>query len=187
MTPEEFERLKASEKEHLKKLKELKGAVRILERQRKIQSALNEMTEASSDVLQTQADMVERLAMETAEQEARLEVALDSVADQPAGVSDEALEEELRQARARALVERLRDSETKVDEGGNLSDFSSAERSAEQGLRGEAANPTLGRKAEADAAKSQEAGSSKPQRSGSAKPATNIDIDPRPEKTIGRM
>ena len=177
MTPEEFERFKAAEKEHLKKLRDLKRAVRVLDRQRKIQDALSEMTEASSDVLQTQADMVERLAMETAEQEARLEIALESAAD--AGKApDEALEEELRQARARSLVEKLRDGELRVDEKGNLTGGDTP-KSAHP--RGGSVNPTTASRATpgADPAKSSQSA-----RSGESDPKSP---DQRPEKTIGRM
>lgn len=177
MTPEEFERFKSAEKEHLKKLRELKRAVRVLDRQRKIQDALTEMTEASSDVLQTQADMVERLAIETAEQEARLEIALDS-AGETIKAPDEALEEELRQARARALVEKLRDGELRVDTEGNLTG-DEARKSAHP--RGGSINPTTASRTTAGAAppKSPQAA-----RSGEADQKSP---DQRPEKTIGRM
>ena len=40
MTPEEFERLKAREREHLEKMRELKRAVGQLERQRSVADAL---------------------------------------------------------------------------------------------------------------------------------------------------
>ncbi|MEX0746723.1 MAG: hypothetical protein WD275_01905 [Rhodothermales bacterium] len=177
MTPEEFEKFKAAEKEHLKKLRELKRAVTVLDRQRKIRDALTEMTEASSDVLQTQADMVERLAFETAEQEARLEIALDSVAE-TSKPTDEALEEELRQARARALVEKLRDGELRVDAEGNLTGGSSPKPVSP---RGGSINPTTASRAEsgADPTRSPQA-----PRSGEADQKSP---DQRPEKTIGRM
>ena len=180
MTPEEYERFKAAEKEHLKKLKELKRAVQVLDRQRKIQSALNDISQASTDALETQADMVERLAMETAEQEARLEIALDSAAEQAKAVPDEALEEELRQARARALVEKMKDSDLRVDAEGNLKE--AHPRSQPAGPRGGHANPTSTQTQQAG--KTTEPAKKGPQQTASGVPPAK---DPRPEKTIGRM
>lgn len=109
MTPEEYERFKQAEKEHFRKLKELKQAVHALERQKKVRSALEQMTRETSDALESQKELVERLAFETAMHEARLDVALDSTEAEAAGkVPDEAAAEALQRARAQALVEDLK-------------------------------------------------------------------------------
>ena len=107
MTPEEYERLKDEEKAHLRKLRDLKHAVRELERKKKLQSTLQDMSHRSSAMLDEQEKAVERLAQETALQQARLDVALDastSADDDPAPE----LDEEMRARRARLLVEEIR-------------------------------------------------------------------------------
>lgn len=197
MTPEEYQQFKNAEKEHLKKLKELKKAVRVLERQKKIQSELEKMSRASEDALQTQVDAVERLAMETAHHEARLDVALDSAEAADPSRSDEALEDELRSARAQALVERLKQSmagET-LDDADFESDDSSADSGA-QSVSGSSEN--AGDPGAADGKASGDAGH-RTERMSAARPARrdrrheeeqdapNPPTEARPEKTIGRM
>ena len=167
MTPEEYERLKDAEKEHLKKLKELKQAVRVLERQKKIQSELEKMSRASDDALQAQSDAVQQLALETAHQEARLDLALESTDTEDLATSDEALDDELRSARAQALVERLKHSmveeEIDSDEEATSASASETSRAHESGTGPDMKRPAR----EEDAA--------------------NPTTEARPEKTIGRM
>lgn len=117
MTPEEYEQFKQAEKEHLKKLKELRNALRVLERQKRIQSALDDISRSTDDALETQRELVERLALETAHREARLEVALDASADKAGEPDREALERELRRERAWSIVDELKASiRTDADE-----------------------------------------------------------------------
>jgi len=111
MTPEEYERLKEAEKEHLRKMRQLKRAVHELERQKKVSRAVRDMTEEPRRLLDEQEELVDRIAMEAAHSEARLDIALES-ADQkaesePALPTPEESDEELRRARARELVRRM--------------------------------------------------------------------------------
>lgn len=194
MTPEEYQRLKDAEKEHLRKLKELKQAVRVLERQKKIRSELEKMSRDSEDVLQAQTDAVERLAFETAMQEARMDLALEGDEPPPAR-ADEALEQELRTARAHSLVERMKQSMAEGDDF-DITDAPTDEQEASRRRRrGDAdqrvadlkpREPTGGqadvRGDDSDENVSrQESGSD---RSESSVPPASQD---RPEKTIGRM
>lgn len=178
MTPEEYQRFKNAEKEHLKKLKELKKAVQVLERQKNIQSELEKMSRASDDALQAQSEAVERLALETAHQEARLEVAMDSVESASSSVSDEALEDELRSARAQTLIERLKQSMEDEDEIGADAAVPEAARSAPSKMK-----ETVSANASADAP---ETNRQKDERTAGGAPA-NPTTEGRPEKTIGRM
>ena len=77
MTPEEYQRIKEAEKEHLRALKELKKRVRDVERQKTVSQALNDIAKAPGDeITQTHDEMIDRLAMDTIRQEVRLEMAL---------------------------------------------------------------------------------------------------------------
>lgn len=116
MTPEEYQRLKEAEKEHLRKLKELKNAVRQLERQKRVGRAIEGITETPRDLLDENAGLVEQLAMETARSEAKLDIALETAAEKDAGrpaesaaEQDARYEEDLRKERARQLLQQLRD------------------------------------------------------------------------------
>ena len=111
MTPEEYERIKEAEKEHLRKLKQLKQQVRDLERKKKVADALDDMVKApGEDILGTHEEMMGKLQEETALREARLEIALEeqgldaATPAEPAGPS----EEELQKARAEALVKQMK-------------------------------------------------------------------------------
>lgn len=140
MTPEEYEQYKEAEKEHLKKLKELKKAVRMLERRKQIRSSLEAVRRSSEDALEAQQDAVDRLAMETAKQEARLELALDSERG-PEG----ALDEDLRRARARALVDALKSSMESGPPEDRLAGRPPARASDFKPGNGAAVNPTMDR------------------------------------------
>jgi hypothetical protein len=112
MTPEEYERIKEAEKEHLRALKKLKKAVRDLERSKSIARSVTKMSSTSQSALETHEEMVDKLALETAQHEARLEVALESAGEQ--ALKQERLEElrkadaDLQKERAKDLVEQLR-------------------------------------------------------------------------------
>ncbi|ARA93456.1 MAG: hypothetical protein D6685_15575 [Bacteroidetes bacterium] len=105
MSPEEYKRIKEAEKAHLRRLKKLKDAVRRLEQKRRVSGAVADMATAASETLEAQQEMIDRLALETVQDEARLEWALEAAEGQAARVR---LDEEMQQIRARELVRRLR-------------------------------------------------------------------------------
>jgi hypothetical protein len=115
MSPEEYERLKEAEKEHLRKMRQLKRAVHELERQKKVSRAVHDMTEEPRRLLDEQEDLVNQIAIEAAQSEARLDIALESAEAkapaEPAGISVEEADEVLRRARARELVRRMQEGE----------------------------------------------------------------------------
>lgn len=121
MTPEEYQRLKEAEKEHLRSLRKLKQTVRSLQRQKKLTDAVENVTMKPMEALNDHDALVQELAMETARNEARLDVALESISQGKAdsGPSDAELDAEhedaLRKAKAADLVRRLR---SQVDAGG---------------------------------------------------------------------
>lgn len=108
MSPEEFERIKAAEKEHLRSLKKLKDAVRALRRQQSVADAMEQMTEAGRDAIDTQEEMIDRLALETARREARLEIAMEGAEEREAAARLAASEEELERLRAQELVRQMK-------------------------------------------------------------------------------
>ncbi len=108
MTAEEFERIKEAEKEHLRKLRELKQAVRGLERQKAVTGAVSDMTNSSRRMLDAADAQMEKLAMEAATSEARLEIAMEEAAQREAAQRREEEEEELRKLRAQELVRQMK-------------------------------------------------------------------------------
>ncbi len=173
MTPEEYQRYKEAEKAHLRKLKELKKAVRTLERQESVRSAVEKVTEGQ-DLLDKQKDLVDELAMETARHEARLDIALDSAEDAEHQAGTEALEEELQRQRAQALVRQL-----KRQMGGEEEDRAS-QVETQLSRTGENGDPD----AHGQRDSSVEASNAEGRRS-TERPTRGR--DDRPEKTIGRM
>lgn len=164
MTPEEYQRLKEAEKEHLRSLRKLKQAVRDLERQKKLSDAVEKATVSPMDSLDRHNALVRDLAMETARNEARLDVALESISsDQVQQQAQSAEDEEaIRKAKAADLVRRLR-SQALEPASGAQSPGAGAARSAGAGSK-----------------KSSSAESPEKKPGETAKP-------PLPEKTIGRM
>lgn len=112
MTPEEFERLKAKEREHLEKMRELKKAVKDLERQRSVVSSLEQMRSGAHDLLEQQTRNVEDLARQTAFLEAKSDLAMTS-----ADSADTLDEDELRKLKAQLLVEQIKNEEKLTSEG----------------------------------------------------------------------
>lgn len=157
MTEEEFNRIKEEEKSHQRQIRALKEAVRLLERQRSVTTALEEMTSRSRDALEAHERLIEEIARETALNEARLDVALESQAPDAA-----ALEEAGAEVRAKLLVERLRHRLESSESERTPKRASVQEDEAEEERR-----PATG---PADPA------------SGEAPPAATL-----PEKTLGRM
>jgi membrane protein involved in colicin uptake len=100
VTDEERERIKADEKEHLRKVKALKEAARRLQRTKKTQQAADDVDRAR-DKLDENSALVRPLREEAARGETRLDLALETRDDDAAAGDSE--------ARAKALVRRLRD------------------------------------------------------------------------------
>ena len=120
MTPEEYQRLKEAEKEHLRSLRKLKQTVRSLQRQKKLTDAVENVTTKPMDALSDHDALVQELAMETARNEARLDVALESITQDSAkeAALDAEAEDTLRKAKASELVRQLR---SQVDADGSRS------------------------------------------------------------------
>lgn len=106
MTPEEFERLKAKEREHLEKMRELKQAVRKLEQQRSVANALSRLESSAREMIDRNAEIVDTIARETAMLEARTDMALEASDEAPPDPGLE--EEELRKLRAQKLIEEIK-------------------------------------------------------------------------------
>lgn len=109
MTSEEFEKIKEAEKTHLRKLKQLKDAVRVLERQKKISGAVTDMTSSIEEKMDEHRQAVERVALDAARAEARLEMALEAADDDVERRSREIDDEEtLRKHRAKELIRQMK-------------------------------------------------------------------------------
>ena len=162
MTPEEYERIKEAEKEHLRKLRKLKEAHRQLERQAKMTRAITDMTTSMQDKLDVHDDMMNRIATDSAISEARLEMAIES--RQEKDEDTQALEDELELTRAKAqeLVRKMRESPvSEADSAASRKSRTGAERTRESGP-----------------------GTDESAAESSGKPKSD---DRLPEKTIGRM
>ena len=119
MTPEERERVKEAEKEHLRALKKLRQTAQQAQRRSSVNKALSDMAGAlgqPDDPLDVHNEMLDKLDVETARQEARMEIALENAAlreaaareAEPSTSSPEEIEEETMKARARSLVEQMK-------------------------------------------------------------------------------
>lgn len=115
MSPEEYQRIKEAEKEHLRKLRELKSAVRLLRRRNAVNQALGDMATGPQATRDVHDEMVEKLAIETAQKEARMEIALENAqleetedATATPTRSAEDLEEEMLKERAQSLIRQIK-------------------------------------------------------------------------------
>ena len=116
MTPEEFQKIKEAEKEHLRALKKLKQAVKGIEQRNKVTKAVTDIASTTSSLLDEHENLVEKLAQQTALQEARLELAMESAADRTTGSNDlddsaadlEQIDEDLAKKRASDLVRQMK-------------------------------------------------------------------------------
>jgi hypothetical protein len=163
VSPEEYQRLKEAEKAHLRSLRELKQAVKGLNRQKNLTDAVVNATVTPMESLDDHDALVQELAMETARNEARLDVALESIGSDldvpgpsPAQVSA-ADEASLRKAKAADLIRQLK---------------------SQLGAPG----PNVSR-AQSPAAASAAAHESK----SASDAAASVPPPPLPDKTIGRM
>ena len=107
MDPNEFERLKAEEKAHLRKLRDLKQTYRGLQSQRSTVDALNQIQ--NRDLTDETDRLTQEMLRESAQQEARMELALEGQAPQT-GNAEDLDREHLAQAEAEALVKQMRAS-----------------------------------------------------------------------------
>ena len=172
MTPEERERFKEAEKEHLRQLKKLKEQARLAQRRASVNKALSDMAGAlkqDDDPLDDHTEMMDRLALETAQQEARLEIALENAALEEAAQhearSQEELDEEMVKERAKMLLEQM-----KLQMG--MAPPPAQDAMPEKTISKHAVAPTPPAEPETPASDAAE------------KPSPPVD---RPEKTIGRM
>ncbi len=155
MTPEEYQRIKEAEKEHLRALKKLKKAVRDFERSKSIANAVTRMGSESESALDTHSEVVDKLALETAHFEARLEVALESAGERAEkALKAEELakfDDELQKERARDLVDRIRsevgatDAREPDDDSGTGSGVSPTRGPADERDEGPLPEKTIGR------------------------------------------
>jgi len=163
MKREEFERIKEAEKEHLRKLRKLKDAVRQLERQKKISGAISDMTSSMHEKLDVHTDMIDRMAVDAALSEARLEIALERTEEADSAEQRATDEADLAKARARQMVERMRDG---------------------TGVRVPSADESTKSVGRMD---TQRAHDESQDSTGPGPKATGPKADDLPEKTIGRM
>lgn len=114
MTKEEFERLKAAEKEHLRAKKKLQATLKSLRRKQNVQSAVDRLARSAQHALDRASDLIGQLTSESARAEARLDVALDDDmhdAAPPADADVEAYETKRKAERARELVRQMKQAE----------------------------------------------------------------------------
>jgi|DEB0MinimDraft_10_1074344.scaffolds.fasta_scaffold01561_7 hypothetical protein len=78
MTPEEYERFKEAEKDHLRKMRALKKTHRQMSRKARITGAVTDMTEGISKLFQDHEEMVERLERSSTISQARMDLALET-------------------------------------------------------------------------------------------------------------
>ncbi len=159
MKREEFERIKKAEKEHLRKLKKLKEVHRQLERQKKVTKAITDMTSSVQEKFDVHADLMDQIASESALNEARLEIAMES--SEKADREAQALRDEtdLAKLKARERIRKMR-----------------AETEGSVPAETEGSDESTGRAASADV------------NTKASSPSSEEDSKPDlPEKTIGRM
>lgn len=112
MTDEEFQRLKETEKRHLRAKKRLRATLEHLKQRDEVQGVVRRMKQGAQRLLAETESLVDRLRSAVAEREARFEVALDEE-----WVEDEDLheaEEVLREERAEQLVRRMKAEEAET-------------------------------------------------------------------------
>lgn len=122
MTPEEFEKLKAEEKAHLRQLRDLKQKHREVSRKTSILGALKNMRNADLEA-DTEA-RTDEMMRDAVTQEARLDLAMEGEAAREKADADA---EALRQAEAAELVRQLKaESGARLDESQTRTGASSA-------------------------------------------------------------
>ena len=111
MTNEEFERLKAAEKEHLRAKKKLQATLKSLRRKQTVRSAVDRLAQSAQSALDRASDLIGQLTRETAHDEARMDMALDDeLRDAPSSSDSDVEDYEAEQDadRARDLVRKMK-------------------------------------------------------------------------------
>jgi hypothetical protein len=163
---DEFERLKETEKAHLRKLKELKQMLQGVRRLNTTRSTLDEMSSESKRLLDENTSLVEGFTQDAALQDARMDIALSAEQERNAAADLEAREEELRRLKAHELVRQMK---------------------SQLGTAGPAqASPSSAQKESGDTRTLSDKTIGRPQKPDQPSDATP-DADAGMEKTIGRM
>lgn len=105
MTDEEYERIKEAEKKRLRVKARVQKTMDALKRQHTSQSIVQRMVEDVQRLLQENEALIDALTTESAQKQARAEVATEG-AEEVESIQE--AEEELRQERAEALVRRYK-------------------------------------------------------------------------------
>ena len=108
MTDEEFERLKAAEKEHLRAKKRLRATLDALKRRTQSERVVQRMKRGAERLLGETESLVDTLRQAVARGTARLESALDDASSRDVSLDED--EEVLREERAEALLRRYKAS-----------------------------------------------------------------------------
>lgn len=112
MTEEEFERLKAAEKDHLRAKKKLQATLQSLRQKKQVRSAVDRLARSAQQALDRASELIGQLARETARGEARLDVVLDHDADSSPDESElAAFEEDRRADQAHDLVRQMKQAQ----------------------------------------------------------------------------
>lgn len=111
MTDEEFERLKAAEKEHLRAKKKLQATLNQLRQKKQVRSAVDRLARSAQSALDRAAELIDRLTAETTRDEARLDVALDDESIDTAENAVETFEAERSAEQARELVRQMKQAQ----------------------------------------------------------------------------
>jgi hypothetical protein len=109
MTPEEYERIKEAEKEHLRALRRLKEVAREVERRRALGQAINRLVDEPRAAMEASDDAIDRIAIETARAEARFELAVELSQEAQQAIELERFEEDQLRKRAADLLSEVRD------------------------------------------------------------------------------
>lgn len=112
MSPEEYQRIKEAEKEHLRKLREIKQASRGLRRKKSIADALGKITGSMQKPFDQHQEALDKLDQDTFQNEARLDVALMNAEDREKERAKHeqtaAFEADLQKAKAQDLVRQMK-------------------------------------------------------------------------------
>ena len=146
MDKNEFERLKAEEKAHLQKLRDLKGQHRDAQRKASTLNALNAMTDNG---LAETDDATRKLMQDAAQAEARFDLALEGRAP-VTGNADEVDRAALADAEAQALVRQMKvqmgaaDADSMVDSAQAATEPSAPAGAADSPATGPGTDPARG-------------------------------------------
>jgi len=142
MTDEEFERIKETEKKHLRAKKRLQRTLEALKQRNEVQNVVQRMKQGAQRLLDETETLVDSVRRSVAEREARFEVALDDEWGE-----DELYEEEeiLRDERAEALVRRMKAEEKASSRPNSSPDIDASDPDDREGSPHEGPDKTIGR------------------------------------------